>query len=330
LPLAKIFLTIIKMNLKEIPLSDLALNDERFRTAYFYNLDKLILSIQEAGLISPPLVVIRNKNIILLSGWKRILACKELSLKSIPVFLCEEKNDLDAFKVCLYENLAARSIPLIEKAEMLRKLKEFGENKKRLIDHFLPLFHVPSTFQYLEIYLAISRLDGETKKHIFEKNMPITSASLLSEFTSRDRKILMTLILPLGQNKQKEILEDILEISRKSNTPIETLLKSDETAAILQSGNLSPMQKADRLHSLFRKIRYPLLSANREKFLSSLKNIQWPKDISISPYPFFEENKMEVHFSFKNEKEFDMKVSKLQQLTKRKEFFDIFKSLSDE
>jgi len=318
------------MKLKEISFSDIDLKDERFRTSYFFNLDKLILSVKKAGLVSPPLVVERDGNIILLSGWKRILVCKELSLKSLPVFFCEKKSDLEAFKVCLFENLASRSLPLVEKAEMLTKLKEFGEDQKSLIGHFLPLFNIPSTRRHMELYLSVSLLDKGIKKFIFEKNMPLASVSLFTEFTSRESKILVPVILPLGQNKQKEILEDILEISRKTNTPLKELINSGEASEILHAEKLSSLQKAEGLRLLFKRIRYPLLSARRDQFLVSLKNIKWPKDISINPYPFFEENKMEVNFSFKNKKEFDKKVLRLQQLSEKKEISDLFKSSSDE
>ena len=121
------------MKIQQVPLENLYLQDERFRISRFFSFDRLILSIKEIGLVHPPLVTWRDNLLIPVTGWKRILACLELSFSPIPVVCLDEPSDLKVFLKAFYENLAIREYSLLEKAEILKKLKHFGENEKSII-----------------------------------------------------------------------------------------------------------------------------------------------------------------------------------------------------
>ncbi len=313
------------MKKEQIDLNEIFLEDERYRTSYHFSLEKLKLSLQETGLLHPPLVALRDGRFILVSGWKRVLACAELSLSPILVLITEEKDDLKTFLMAFYENLATREFSLLEKAEILTRLKRFGEDEKRIIRHYLPLLDIPATLPNLDTYLAFSQFEPEAKKAIHEKNMSFLSVKPLIEFSSRERKQLLLLLLPLGQNKRRELLEDILEISRKNETAVQKILLSPEIKAIQQSDTLTPLQKADNVRLLLRKKRNPAFSSMRDSFESLLRKIDWPKEIDINPSPFFEEEDFTVRFTFKSEEQLKAGLLKLGELSARKDFSKIFK-----
>jgi len=73
---------------------EIYLKDERFRISYYFSLQRLMDSLRKIGLINPPLVTVRSGRFILVTGWKRVLACLKLSFPSIPVRVSEEKDDL--------------------------------------------------------------------------------------------------------------------------------------------------------------------------------------------------------------------------------------------
>jgi hypothetical protein len=56
------------MERKNMALNKIFLKDERFRISYYFDLDKLIISIKEVGLLKPPLVTLREGRTILVSG----------------------------------------------------------------------------------------------------------------------------------------------------------------------------------------------------------------------------------------------------------------------
>ena len=313
------------MKKERIDLNEIFLKDERYRTSFHFSLEKLKLSLKETGLLHPPLVVFRSERFILVSGWKRILACAELSLSPIPVLITEEKDDLKTFLMAFYENLATREFSLLEKAEILTRLKRFGEDEKRIIRHYLPLLDIPATLLYLDTYLAFSQFEPEVKKAVHEKNMSFSSVKPLVEFSSRERKQLLPLLLPLGQNKRRELLEDILEVSRKSDTAVHKILLSPEIKAVQESETLTPLQKADSIRLLSRKKRYPAFSSLQDSFESLLRKIDWPEEIAISPSPFFEEEDFTVRFTFRSEEQLMAGLLKLEELSARKDFSKIFK-----
>ncbi len=313
------------MKREKLDIKEIFLKDERFRTSYFFSLEKLKHSLREVGLLQPPLVALRKNRLILVSGWKRVLACIGLSLSYLPVLITEEKDDLKTFLMAFYENLATREFSLLEKAEILGRLKRFGEDEKRIIRHYLPLLDIPATVSHLDTYLVFYQFEPEVKKAIHEKNMSFLSVKPLAELSSQERKRLLPLLLPLGQNKRRELLEDILEVSRMNNIPLQKILLSPEIQAVQESEALTPLQKADRTLLLLRKKRYPALSSMQDSFESLLRKMEWPEEIRISPSPFFEEKDFSVRFSFQNEEQLKAGLLKLVELSARRDFVEIFK-----
>lgn len=313
------------MKKKLLEIKTINLDDETFRTSYHFSLQKMKHSIEEIGILNPPLATFRDNHLALVSGWKRVLACIELSLSTLPVYIIEEKHELKVFLQAFYENLATREFGLMEKAEILAKLKKFGEQEERIIRHYLPLLDIPQSLSQMDSYAAFTELDASVKKAITEKNMSFSSVRILAEFTSKEQTLILPLLLPMGQNKRKEILQDLQEISKRNDISVEDLLLSDEVEAIRNSEKLTPLQIADKIRLLFRKKRYPAFSAWKDSFDTVLKKMKWPEEIMLSPSPFFEEENFTVTFSFANKEHFKTSILKLEELCDRAEFSDIFK-----
>jgi ParB family chromosome partitioning protein len=318
------------MKIKDIGIDELELGHERFRISYFFSLDLLIRSIKEIGLVSPPVVTSRNGRLLIVAGWKRALACRELSLSPLPVFLLEEPDDLKAFRMSFLENLTVRRFGLLEKSEIIRKLVGFGESEKKIIKTYLPLLGIPPTYDYYTLFMKISRLNVDEKELIHNKNLPLAVLERLVEFTPEERRALYPLLLPLGQNKQKDVVEVMQELCLSRGLSIKGILGEKEFKTVLQSGNLSSLQKAEKIRQLLKKKRFPLLSARQEAFVSAKKKLAWPKDIKISHTPFYEDKKMFIEFSFLSKKDFLKKTSTLQKAAVSEDFEELFETNEDE
>ncbi len=313
------------MKRENLALNKIFLKDERFRISYYFDLEKLVASIREIGLLNPPLVTRRNGRFILVSGWKRVMACLSLSLSPIPVLVVQGKGELETFLIAFYENLATGEFSLAEKAEIIARLKKFSEDEKKIVRHYLPLLDIPSTLSHLDSYLAFSQFEPELKKFIHEKNLPFSLAELFSEFYTSERKRLLPLVLPLSQNKMTEFLESLKEISRRDELPVRKILASKEVKDILGSRRLSSLQKADRIRLVLRKKRYPNLSSWEESFDSLRKKMRWPREITLRPTPYFEEKRLSVDFNFEDQEEFKASLLKLEELASKREFSELFK-----
>ncbi len=318
------------MRLKRIPIEDIELNVQRFRISHFCSLEVLSQSIQVVGLIYPPVVTLRNGFMVPVTGWKRILSCKQLLLSPIPVFVSKETDDLKSFKLAVFENLTSREFDLIERAEVVSRLTKFGEAEGKIIEQYLPLLRIPPTYDYYDLYKKISRMSKKEKYILSQKKIALAVVERLVQFSPKERQLFFPLLVFLSQNKQKELLETVREISFKCDISVFEIFSSEEIKDVLNSENLSPIQKADRIRERLKKKRFPLLSAREKSFEISKKKLKWPKDIDLSPTPYYEDNMVHIKFSFSGQKDYLKKISNLRSLAEKDEFAALLKTVSDE
>ncbi len=318
------------MRIERIALEEIDLHDQRFRFSYYFDLGSLFVSVQKIGLVYPPLVVKREgPKYVLVSGWKRIHACLKLSLKHLPVLILNEDDDSRAFLISFYENMTTRKFDLLEKAEILRLLIGFIKDEKIIIRSFLPHLEIPSTHSHLDAYLEIARLHPRWKEMIFKKKMAFSSVELLLLFMPDEREQLFPLLEPLNMNKQKRILEDLHDLSRRSQQPLQKILHKPEIRSLLNDKNLSPLQKAENVRSWAKKKRYPLLSTWEDSFRSSMKKAQLLPDVTYDPTSLFEDGEFSVTFDIKSKDSFLRKIAKLQELISDEELFRMFEDHPD-
>lgn len=317
------------MNLKQISSDDVDIKEERFRFSYHFALDRFLLSIKKVGLVNPLVVTIRNHGFVLVTGWKRFYACKELSLSPLPVFVLEQDDDLRVFLFSLYENLTHRDFNLLEKAEILQKMNRFIHDERQIVKEYLPLIGIPATLSYLDLYIKISRLEPRWKQVIYDKKMSLPCVELLTKFDAAERDLLLPLILPVGQNKQRQILEDLIQLSKKEEKSPKDILNSQRIRSTLQSENLSPLQRAEQVHRLLNKESHPFLSALKESFDASLKRACLSKEVKVESSSFFEDGEFSVSFNLSDEQDFHERLVKLQKLVSDKDLLSLFKRIPD-
>jgi len=120
------------------------------------------------------------------------------------------------------------------------------------------------------------------------------------------------------------VLEDLLEISKRKNVSPRDFLETPGIQAVLQSSKWPPVQKSERVRLALRRERFPHLTAWEENFQLALRELRWPRGISLEPAPYFETDDMEASFRFRDEREFRAHLRKLLEVSSRPEFQKIF------
>jgi ParB-like chromosome segregation protein Spo0J len=318
------------MKFTTIEITDIDLADDRFRISYTGPSEDLVASIEATGLLNPPLVALRDGGTLVVCGWKRILACEKLGIPSLPVFVAPEMSDLELFKHPVYENVSFRELAVFEKAVILNKLKDFGEQDEDLIRKILPLLKVPATRRYLDLFLDVSKLDPEIRQAWDAKGIALPVLELYLKFSPQEQAALLPILLPLGQNKQRELLSQLLELAGKQKSSPQAILLGMLYQTILQDENLSALQKSDRILNLLREQRNPVLSQWTQAFDAALRSINLEKGICINPVPYFEGEELSLCFGFKSREEFLQKLAELTKAAEAPEFSDLFHSLSED
>jgi ParB family chromosome partitioning protein len=318
------------MKFTQIDPGEIDLADQRFRVSFSDSFDELVGSIQDLGLLNPPVLARREGRLILVSGWKRVRACRALLLSPIPVFVEEDKDDLELFSIAVYENTSNRTLSIVEKAGILARQQGFGAPQDELIRRTLPLLGIPPTAEYLQIFMSVAGMDPEEKKIVHEKDPTAALLQALLAFSPAERSLLRPWLWTLGQNKQKELLNTLREVAVRDGISPEKVLAHPRIRELAAEEQLSLRQQAERLLDHLRERRNPSLTAWSRAFDVALQKLGIEKGVVIDPSPFFEGEDLSLQFSFRSREEFLERLARLKNLGDRSEFCDLFKDPEDE
>lgn len=87
-------------------------------------LNELAQSIRERGLITPITVTEQGSDYILVAGERRLRACKQLGLDTIPAYFRDVESDEELMELALIENVQRENLNPIEEAMAYRALIE--------------------------------------------------------------------------------------------------------------------------------------------------------------------------------------------------------------
>ena len=300
------------------------LTDERFRTSFFGSPDKLVLSIKRIGLLHPPLVMKQDGRWVLVSGWKRVLACRALGLAPIDVLDTEEKDPLKNFLLCFLENLATREFGLVEKAEVLARLVSLGERREAVIKEIMPLLDLDQNENILRAYQDIGGFSREIKKGLEEMETPFPVARQLIQFSGEERAAIFPHLLPLGQNKQKEVLENLWEVTRRDRVSAMDVLGSEPVGEVTDEGNLSSLQRSEGLRRVLSRMRFPAVSRREEDFNETIRGLDLPPEVGLTPPAFFEKNEVRISFPVRSPEALRSILDRLGRLSRDERFGELF------
>ncbi len=319
--------------IQKIPLQKIDLSDETFSVNFKPDLQKLRSSIEELGLIQPILLREKGDRYQILCGFRRISVFRELENPEIEarVFKEKEMEDLGLFSISLHENLTTRGYNTVEKAIALDKLVHlFLMDRALVIKDFLPLFSLEPNEKILKTYLSLVRMEDEVKSYVWKEEVSRSNIRILSNFDSEDRKdlILLFFSLKLGENRLREMLTLIEEISRRDQTSIRDIVHRPEIQTILSQRELTPSQKTERVKKVLIDLRYPRMRQMEEGFEKRRRDLNLPSGISLHHPPFFEGRGLRIEFQFETLEQYRSIISSLSVLQDKKEFRQIVEGVT--
>jgi len=151
----------------------------------------------------------------------------------------------------------------------------------------------------------------------------------LANLTPEDRVAILLLISPLklGENRLREILTFLEEISRKGQCQAKEIVQRADIQVILSQKEFTPSQKTERIKKVLMDLRYPKMAQLEEGFQKKRKDLNLPSRISLHHSPFFEGRELKVEFQFETMDEYLGIVLSLSELADKKEFKELIQSL---
>lgn len=311
--------------LRKIGIDAIHSRDHTFSMTFHPDLEALRRSINHVGLLQP--IIVRQKSrgsgYQVISGFKRLTVCEQLGLREVEAFSFakSELDDLEGFHMGLYENLAIRSLNLIEKSMVIAKLiRRFGLSKESVARDYMPMLGLQPSLRILAEMSQLVQLRPEIKRYIVEEGVSLENAIRLLEFSREDEAEIAGLVseLKLGENKLKELLTFLREISLRDGLTIREVVRG-EIRAVASDMALSKVQKTHRVRRRLREMRYPQLTQLEEDFRGKLKGLGLSPGISLQPPPYFEGDTFKLELGFRNVGEFKAILSKLMEASERTE-----------
>jgi hypothetical protein len=259
-------------------------------------------SINRLGLICPVVVKQTRDHYIVVSGFRRIDACRRNAWQSIPCrILPETISAITCAEIAIADNLTQRSLNFVEQARCLGLLIEAtGDfNSAQAVAQTMQLGFNSNLVSKLKTILNAPEI---LQTGIILGTLSLPVAITLAELAKEDAIALAQLFekLPMGLNKQREVLQNVKEIAIREDMTIRDVLEDDVLRDILFDEASDGNQKAYQIRFYLKKRRFPRIVETEEAFKACVKGLGLGTEIQVTPPPGFEGSTCTMTIRFNN------------------------------
>ena len=283
-------------NLHSIDLSSIDSEDGKFRITTQTEVQDLVISIQQLGLMHPPILKQVDTRYRIISGFRRIAACRLIGWSKVPAFIANPDTPEGTCALfAIADNSFQRPLNLIEISRSLNLLScYFKEEKLQLkfasllglsehrahIKKIEKIYHLPQPIQDAILSETISlvvALDLAAAMDAAELE-PDTGVELVKLFEQ----------LGIGMNKQRQLMVLLREIALRENISVQQLLGHKAMRKILDSSELDRVQKSTQIKRFLQQRRYPTITRTGNEFEAQVKKLKLGKSATLAPPRDFE------------------------------------------
>jgi ParB/RepB/Spo0J family partition protein len=273
-----------------VPLAQINLQNDDFRITTREDVDDLLPSIQFAGLINPPLLVKHISGYKVVSGFRRINACRKLGWDGIAARILEpEPEHLDSLCLAIMENALHRPLNLIETSRAFQKLSYFLNNNKKVAET-ASICGLTANDAVIDKIKGLCLLPRPIQNAILKDAISLTMANLLATLESDIAVDLARLFeqLKLSLNKQKELVTLLGEIACREDISIRQVLAHESIQNIIKNDEIDRGLKGRQIRCLLRRRRFPRIVKAEQDYNHHLKQLKLGHDINLIPPKAFE------------------------------------------
>ncbi|CAB1061302.1 hypothetical protein D1BOALGB6SA_6075 [Olavius sp. associated proteobacterium Delta 1] len=283
-----------------VPLTRINLQNDDFRITTCEDVEDLLASIQHAGLISPPLLIKQSSAYTIVSGFRRVAACRKLGWSEIIARILEpEFNHLACLRLAIADNALQRPLNLIETSRAFQKLSSFSGSLKQLAETASKC-GLPTNHSIINKIKGLCRLPLPLQNSILNDTISLSMANELAMLEPDTAVDLARLFeqLNLSLNKQREIVTLIGEIARREDISIRQVLAFEAFQHILTDGDLDRGQKGRKIRSFLRQRRFPRIVKAEQYYNTHIKKLKLNHEIKLIPPKEFEGTTYTLNLNF--------------------------------
>ena len=220
----------------------------------------------------------------------------------------------------VHDNLATRKFNDVEKAMILSRLILL-ENKREILEDYMPLIHLPSHESTLDTFLRLEELDHSIKTSLVEGRISFKTIKALLDVDPDSRAVIFHWIskLKFNFNQQLQFIDNVTDISIKEKITASELLGDKPFSRIWEDKKMNNPQKTKSAIEFLRSRRFPVLTDTEKRFQKMVSTLDLPDGVTVNHSPFFEDPDYRLEIRFRTGKELKKKIDILFRLKKAME-----------
>lgn len=298
-------------NLTSVPLDSIDSADKRYLVTTDADTgDKrpdLTDSIRQMGLLAPPLLAESDGRFIIISGFRRIAACRSLEYDTIDVFVKKSIStkagelDFECAKAAIADNSLQRSLNLIEMSRAFCMIDSFVSDIKAL-SHIAGILGLPVGYGIIKKIKKIASMPQLIQNAILTGSISLPVAILLESYQEIAKIAFARLFISIkfSLNKQREILTLVKEIGRREGIDETEILLRGKVQQITENPDLDANKKGQKIREYLKQRRYPALQKAQKIYEDNVNVLNLADNVRLSPPAHFEGNVFALNLSFQD------------------------------
>jgi ParB/RepB/Spo0J family partition protein len=315
----------VPIRFQTIPLSQILPAE----TATVPDLDRLVASLKEVGLLNPPWVRPQagGPGFQVVTGARRLRAAAALGWEEVTArLLPAETPDFFCLLVHLMDNAFSREFDLREQADLAARLVGHGD-RETAAARYLPYLGLPPSPAHLDRLLKAAGLEAPWQELAAQGRLALTAAARLADWEAADRAAARPFWegLRLSQSKQEEFLDQVALLARRQGLSPARVLARDELSRALTEPDRTPQERTEAVRRQLYQWVYPRFSAARQAFDTALTRLGWKRSprIRLNPPPAFEGPDFHIEIKFRDAPELQQLLDEITRLSRSAEFADL-------
>lgn len=290
------------LNYRMVSLADVSSDDGTFRITTRTDIEDLINSIKQLGLIQPPVLVSGFAGYKIVCGFRRITACRALGWSRITArILAETADRFQMAQLAIADNAWQRSLNLLETSRALTLLADVCPDQRRFAQAASAL-GLPVNPSLVAKVKKICRLSRGIQESIVNGTIGMSMALALAELDQPAGEAVLGLFneLKVGLNKQRELLILLKEIAGREGRSVQQLIAEKPLQEILANTRLDRAVKRQKIRSFLQQRRYPSISKAAADYAQRIKLLELGSNIDLIPPKNFEDTAFTLTLRFNN------------------------------
>jgi hypothetical protein len=291
--------------IEQIDIQKIDLQDPFYQISNQNQLNLLCQSIQQMGVMHPPLLQCKGIKYRIICGFQRIFACKEMGKDVISsrVVKSDTPQHICA-KWAVVDNTSQRMLTPLEQSRALT-LIETTLPEHSSIHAVAQQIGLPATARAIQQIRPLCHMMQSIQQGIANEYIAIPIAHEITQLPENDAYCFAQLFenLCVGINIQRELLTTCTEIGKRDNKSITDILNSEPVQTIMEKYADDRKQRIHYIRSCLKELRYPHFSKLQQQVETAIKNLKLDQQTRLVPPPYFENNiwSLQIRFNTKSE-----------------------------